>query len=404
MNPVAKINRLLLLLSIVSSCTFLSKDDSTRKILIDNSNISEKKDILDLIDTIEISSIKEFPGSYIGDPFKIFIKEDRIIIFDRIHAKKINLYDLKGNFIRNLLKVGDSIDAPLQINDCWLNFKGELEAYDFSTKHIYQFDSLYNQKRIVRGDKKYLFMSVIRAIGSKDYVGYTNFDNFNAQYEGNFFHIGFLDSNLALKSATFNYDESYRGMLTLSYRVNLFYLNDTIRLVCPNDNSIYNVNDNSTVNTYVKLEYKENSLPSTQELYGNVLKPDLPILLNTEKAIKKQTEIFSKYAFFDGIWFESPDWIYLTSRNTNYTSFITMINKKSGYLAFSTQLLYVSGRYDFNLPAFKYYEPKTNCYYSIFSGDFIYKYQRGHLSRFLVDNNVQDSPTILYVIKCKFKK
>ena len=142
MNWIKKKLSIFIIIYFLTSCSEIhdNTENHYSEILIDNTKINDLYDISDMVEKISFLPLKESPGSYIGDIDKLYVSNNKYIVFDRLNTHKVNLYDSSGLFIKTIIKIGDSPGDALQLNDCWLNFKNELEVYDWSQKKIYQFD------------------------------------------------------------------------------------------------------------------------------------------------------------------------------------------------------------------------------------------------------------------------
>lgn len=371
---------------------------SYKDILIDNTKITDVEDISNLIDSVSITQLLETPGNYIGDVFKVYLSNGKYIIFDRIKTRKIYLFDTDGRFIKTIIKPGSGPNEALQLNDCWLNYKGELEAYDFAQKKIYQFDTLFNLKNIIAGNKSYIFKSLFRLPKSSNYIGYATFDEFNPSPDDIPFHIAILDQNLDVVKTDLSFDKVFRGIEWVSLREHFNIYGDSIRFVESNDNFIYDVTD-LDVRKRFKLVYADNPLPD--DIMETIVMDNLDVFKDRESPPGAKTSLFKKYTAFTGTWLENDKYIYISSRQGYDFPFYTLINKGKFTVEFNAKNFLESKRYKLKLVPFQFYDSQTGQFISVISG--------ADLKSFLyadspLQNKVISDPSVLYIVTVKLKK
>lgn len=401
MNKIFHLLIVLNLIFLYSCRDTIIDDENITKILIDNNSVEESKDISDLIEEINIVQLKEQSGSFIGGVFKLFYKDSMYIVFDRFQSKKITLFNKDGDFIKTVLEIGEGPNEALQISDCWINYKGELEAYDYALNKLFQFDTTFTLKNIVKIPERYIMNSVYRIPKTENYIGYAGFGQRNKPKDGSPYHIAFLDEKLAIFKTTDLYDEKYQGIEWRTLQNHFFPFNDTLRFIQSLDNYIYTVNNSSLQKRY-KVEYKSHSLPDNftevtiSENYSLLKKPS-----ETREDLESKAALFKDYAFFDGLWLEGDKYLVIGSRGRDKYRFYSFIDKENSQEIFSAKYLHETKRYKLQLFPFVYFDNASNSYIGVVFGDqikdLLYK-----------DSKFQNELTFnfetIYIMTVKFKK
>jgi hypothetical protein len=369
-----------------------------KEIVIDNTKIADVEDISDVIDSVGITRLLETPGNYIGDVFKVYLSNGKYIIFDRIKTRKIYLFGSDGTFIKTIIKPGSGPNEALQLNDCWLNYKGELEAYDFAQKKIYQFDTLFNLKNIIAGNKSYIFKSLYRLPKSGNYLGYATFDEFNPSPDDIPFHLAVLDQNLDIVKTALPFDKAFRGIEWVSLREHFNVYGDSIRFVESSHNFIYDVT-NLDVRKRFKLVYADNPLPD--DIMETIVMDNLDVFKDRESPPSAKTSLFKKYTAFTGTWLENDRYIYISSRQGYDFPFYTIINKQRFTVDFNAKRFSESKRYKLKLAPFQFYDNQTGQFISVISGADL---KSSLYADSPFQNKVMSDPSVLYIVTVKLKK
>jgi hypothetical protein len=399
-----KILYLLIVLNLIYmySCRDTIIDDKNiTKILIDNNSVEESMDISDLIEEINIVQLKEQSGSFIGGVFKLFYKDSMYIVFDRVQSKKITLFNKDGDFIKTVLEVGEGPHEALQISDCWINYKGELEAYDYVLNKLFQFDTTFTLKNIVKIPERYIMNSVYRIPKTENYIGYAGFGQRNKPKDGSLYHIAFLDKKLAITKTTNLYDKKYQGIEWRELYNHFIPFNDTLRFIQSMDNYIYTVNNSSLRKRY-KVEYKSHSLPDNfaeetiRENYSLLKKRS-----ETRKDLESKAALYKDYVFFDGTWLEGDRYLVIGSRGRDKYRFYSFIDKQNSQEIFSAKSLHETKRYKLQLFPFVYFDNPSNSYIGVVFGDqikeLLYNDSNFH-------NELTFNPGSYYIMTVKLKK
>lgn len=224
-----------------NACILSQKEQQIEKIFINEKDVSDSLDVSSHIAKIEITKLQETPGSYIGEPYKLIKTNKNYIVFDKIVAKRIVVFDLKGNFVKNVIELGKGKNEALQLNDCWLNSEGNLEIYDFSLKQIFVLNDKFEVAKIIMGAKSNIYLSLMNLPHSNDFVGYKGYNSYNPSYQGECCKLAILDSSLAIKKVELNYDKIYNGIMVITSTKPFINYLDTIRFAENFNSNIYNV-------------------------------------------------------------------------------------------------------------------------------------------------------------------
>jgi hypothetical protein len=336
-----------------------------RKIVIDDGSIDSVKDISSIVKDVTIIPLKETKGNYMGSVFSLFATKDRYIAFDRMQSQKINLFDKQGNFLETVMKVGEGPDEAFQINDCWLNDKGELEVYDFGQKKIYQLDSAFKVRNIIKAKDFYIFNDMVNLPKSNNYVGFAGFNSYNQADKRKLFHIGILDTDLKLTNSAVNFDRDYQGIEFVIFKNHFVTYKDTVRFFKTYDNYIYNIQKSGARKTF-KLMYK--NAPLSDNFFEEVVKKHLNKFKDQSVSPNEKASYLPKASRFAGVWLENDKYVYMTSRNKDGMYFNTIFNKKDNVAEFNSQAFVDTKKFKMKFPAFEFYNNYNNSYMAVVNG------------------------------------
>lgn len=381
------------------SCKQTMYTEDIPNIIINNKDLADEADISDIIESVSIVPLKESPDHHIGDVTKLFVCRSRYIVWDRFVTKQILLFDRKGNFMKVIMKTGDSPNETLQINDCWINNKNELEVYDYALKKVYQFDSTFTLYNTIKSPDFYMLNNIIRLPGSNEFVGYAGYIK-NPAYKEKFYRVSYMDQNLKITRTEMHYDKIYRGIQWPSISNHFYLFKDSMRLFQQYDNYVYNVNQEG-IKKIFKLTYTRNPLPDN--LLENMPPEKVSVLRNRSASIQEQGKVMSEYqkfARFSGIWLENEKYIYFPSREKN-SYFFTFINKRTRKEAYSAKVLCETERYRIIIPFLKFYDSENKSFMATAFGDQMKVLVQSD-SKFR--NEIQMDPETFYVFNIKIKE
>lgn len=366
-------------------------------ISIDNTKITPKLDVSEQIEQIQITELQEKEGSFMGTAFKLFVHENYVIIYDRFQTHKINLFNQNGEFLKTILKTGDGPNDAFQINDVFMDSKGQIQAYDFGSKKIYKFDSAYNLKEVLKIAEQNVYKSIYQ-ISEGNYVSYSAFNEYNPKFNGQYYHLALLDNKFNVEKVALSYDKKYQGIEWLTFRNNFYLFGDTLRLIQPYDSYIYNIGNNLQIQKAYKIAYKDSPLP--KDVLNNIVADHLAVFKNRNAALVDQSRYFEKYTKFEGTWLESRNNIFLISINHDNSTFVSLINKNYKYSSNSARVLQETKRYKMLLPYFMTFNDKNNSYYTVIDGKSLNMYLN---KESVYQGRVKNQAEVLYLVKTQFK-
>lgn len=374
-----------------------SKKETYTPIDIDNSKISPFENISAFIDTISVIPLIEKPGYHFSSVFKVLTSRNKYIIYDRLNSNKILLFNNDGSFNKIICKVGDGINDPLNMTDMWLNDENELEVYDFAQMKVIKFDSLYTFQSSVKASNLYHFSSLISS--KNGYVGYSNFIDFNKPFNDKFYNIAFLNSALTIIKIDKYYNKKYQGVLWPIYSQHFSRFHDSIRFIKSYDNKVYSITDNVLSERY-KIEYKLNNIPDN---VMKIVENNLQLFKNRTISPNVKAELFKKYSYLKGPWFETDKYIFIQSVDSVGpfgSFFLSLYDKSLQKEIFSTRKIVDTIKYKMELPKFNHYDRNNNELISVIPGvEFKNLLQKNSIFR----EKIAKDPYQFYLIKMKLK-
>ena len=394
--------RLLQILAVIgllglSSCVEDVKD--CPEIFIDNSKLNTSVDISLLVDTISIIELNEPADNLMGDIIKAEAGIDRYFFYD-LHTNKINAFFKDGRFDRTVSKAGERSEDPLNITNFWVRDGNQIQVYDFAQMKIFDYDSQLRFKRSIRSTQFNHFNSIKPIPNSKGYVGYASYNMFNDPYNGKFFQLAFLDSNLKIYKSELHYPEKYEGILLLTYPEHFYKFRDTLRFFKAYDNTIYSITKTGTTPAY-RIFYKKNGLPDN--IFSIIDTHLTEFKDQRSKKINTLNNYFADYVRFSGGWIETKKYILITSfqKDPRYNNrFYSIVSRPDNKVVFSARTLYVANAYKMKLPPFTCMDSYTNEIISVIDGSALFKLLSNE-SKFV--HHIDNTPQKIYLVKVKLK-
>lgn len=138
-------NLLIILLSIIIiSCN--NSDQKINKINIETKRIESIDSINKLMFEIEVIPLETNDTCLISGIRKIYYRNDELYIFDR-KQKQIMLFDINGNFIRKIQRVGKGPGEYLDISDFAINpINNNIEFVDGYNLYVYNYQFVFIEK------------------------------------------------------------------------------------------------------------------------------------------------------------------------------------------------------------------------------------------------------------------
>jgi hypothetical protein len=309
------------------SCSSTSDQKSVdlgdaERIVIDAAIVDEEVDIADLIEEIRVFPLEEVEGGMLGNVEKVLLTEEYMVVFDRIETKRIIVFDRKGKFVKKLEIVGDGPDKLTQINDCWLNNKGNLEVYDFGAKKLLIYDHNFEVEKAIRAKDRILFHYLLNMPGSDGYVAFAG--GYSGQ-DGNPFKLAFLDNDLAVRHTALPFDSLLMGA-SITVPINpLFRIGETLRFYQNFDPRIYTVKPEGNLDIAFYLDYVHQPLPDDFE--RQLILENLELFMDPESSYEDRKAVFQGYIGFRGPWMESRDYAVFDSFDEDHDPFSSIYHK-----------------------------------------------------------------------------
>lgn len=333
------------------------------QIVVDGSDVGEA-DVSSLIEEISIVPLNEERGK-IGEAFKLLKTKDYYIVFDRFIAKRINVYDNKGEFVKSVIEIGKGPEETLQLNDCWLNDGGNLEVYDFALKKVLVFDENFDLVNVIKGRQPLIFNALMRIPNSSDFAGYIGYNSTNDTDNGKHYKLAFLDSLIGVKSTDLHYDGEINGASLVIPVSPFLKYGDSIRFSQNFDSFIYDVSKDGLSKRY-EILYTHKPFPLNYE--DEIIKKDLALLKSNETNFNKINASFKGYTGYGGNWLETADYAYFESFDVDYKPFISIYNKKDKKVVAQGRFFRDNDRYKMILPPFLTTDLQDNRFISLWDG------------------------------------
>jgi hypothetical protein len=391
---------LIFIIAFCYACGSRNSNDnlSYTELSIDNSNIEKITDISDKVGAITIVPLKETKGNFIGGVFKLYIVNNKYIVYDRLNTNRINLFDSTGAFIKTIIKIGDGPNDPISMVDCWVNDKDELEVYDFAQMKIFRFDTSFTLVKTIKSPELNHFVALKPIPNTDKYIAYANFNDFNPPFRGKLYHIAWLNNELNIENTDRYFDKKFQGIPWLVFNEHFYNYKDTLRFIKSYDNFVYNIT-NAGVRPRYKIAYKENPLPDD---VLPIVNKHLSKFKDMNVTPNEKAAYLKNYVRFNGQWLENDKYIYLTSRDAQGqfgTIFHSLVDKKNNSTLFNSQNICDTKKYKLTIPPFQYCDNKNQEFIAVTNGEKLKSmlYKDSPLQQEIIDD-----PEIFYIVKVKF--
>jgi len=366
---------------------------------IDNSNIEKIEDVSDKINTISIIPLKETTGHYMGGVFKLYVVNNKYVVYDRLNTNRINLFDSTGSFIKTIIKIGDGPNDPISMSDCWVNEKDELAVYDFAQMKVFCFDTTFTLKKVVKAPELYHFVALKTIPNTNKYVAYANFNDYNPPFRGKLYHIAWLNNELNIEKTDRYFDKTFQGIPWLVYNEHFYAYGDTLRFVESYDNFVYSITSAGIQPRY-KISYKENPLPDD---VLPIVKDHLSNYKDMNLKPNEKASYLKNYVRFNGQWLENDKYIYLISRDDKGefgTLFQSLVDKTNNSVLFNTRSICETQKYKLAIPPFQYCDNKKHEFIAVTDGE---KLKQLLYKGSPFEHEIIDDPETFYVVRVNFK-
>jgi hypothetical protein len=350
-----------------SDSRHLSKDAIV--INVDTSSINDSTDISAFIADLEIIPLKEHKDDFIGEVWKVILARDYVIVFDRYITKRIHVYKKNGELFKSIVPEGDGPNQFLQISDCWINERGNLEVYDFQLNRVIVFDHNFQPKRSFKGSN-HLFFNSVQNIGGK-YVGFGGYNDYNGSVRGKYYKVAVMDTNFKIQKTVFHFDKKLRGAL-ISTPINPFgKIEEKTIFYQDYDPNIYNVNTSGDFDLRYRLNYTPNPIPD--DFDGQVVTKHLSLFKSAQIDFENIDEIYKGYSGFWGPWFEANDFVVFNSFDVSYNRFSSIYDKKGKKIIAQGRFLF-DNKNKFTIPYFHTVDPQNNSFIAVIEGYIIFNH------------------------------
>jgi hypothetical protein len=364
---------------------------------INNSKISARENISNIIDTIKIIPLIENSKEHFASVFKVIICNNRYVVYDRLNTNKILLFNEDGTFNKVVCKVGQDDKNPLNMTDMWLNSNNELEVYDYAQMKVLRFDKNFEFAASIKSENLNHFVSFCHFKNS--FIGYANYSDYNTPFKGKMYSIAYLDTSLDIIKTNLHFDKKFQGVLWSIYNQHFTNYNDSIRFIKSYDNNVYHIDDKEIFIRY-KINYEVNNLP---ENVNDIIDKNLALFKNRIVPPNTKASIFKSFSCMRSPWIENDKYIFINSKDTmGYlgTSFISVYNKQSKNEMFSTRKLEETIKYKMQLPTFLQFDQTNDEFIAIVPST---ELEKLCFMDSPVRNVISQNPYQFYLLKIKLK-
>lgn len=371
---------------------------NTNKIRIDSSNIPDTIDISSIIDTINIIKIKEKKESIIGGIEKLFVTNDKYIIFDPHYSNKINIYNKKGEFIKTLVNLGAGPKELTKLTDAWLNEDDGIEVYDNYLNKIQVFNPKLEPTESIFLDEIKLIGSTVKIIADDaKYLTYSGYNGYN--FNNIYYKISALDENFKIKKAFFPYKSHLNKALIATPIDPFFKINDTIGFSQNYDNFIYYLDRKMNLKVRHELIYTKNPFP--KEFEESIIEPNLKYFQGEEINFEERNRLLSNYSGYSGPWLETKKYSIFISFDENRKKFLSVYDKSVNELKFTSYNFKETKNYKMIIP--------PDLYSTEYNKNSFFGFYEGHIAILLCDKSspyyqeINKDLDSFYIIEVKLK-
>lgn len=251
-----------LLVILLSNCVNNKNMLNDKDSLVIELNFNNSVDIHDtgLIDSIDILRLSN--DAILGQVDKIVKHNNYVFLLDAFITKSVFVYDLSGNFIKQLVTIGKGPKECLQPMDIFIDKKENILAVVSRTdKKLlkYNLDNL-NLMSVEKLPKPFFFLSNIE----NGYIGCMN----NLIDDNKPFNLWTMSNSLELKNSFFEIPSSWNSIASGNIQPFSRY-NDEVYYIQPYDFNIYCVNEKENKVSY-KYDLGSNTWPSDIKEYEDI--------------------------------------------------------------------------------------------------------------------------------------
>ncbi|AGA78033.1 6-bladed beta-propeller [Echinicola vietnamensis] len=358
----------------IFSCTkkqAKTEEDGLQNIVINTNEVKDTVDISNRIKNVTISRLEETEGNHLGMVGKILIGPDHYIVIDRHETNQAFLYDKKGNFIKNLIPLGNGPLEINQLNDCWINHTGTLEVYDYSLKKVVVYNEQFEPDSTFKTSPSIIF-SNISPLKNGGYLAYNEYSGYNGPFEGKNYKVGFLNGKFNLQAIALPYPEGLNEALITSPLNPFWKVKDSIRFYQNYNPYIYDVLPNQQLAKRFKLDYQPNPLPDNYE--EEIFLPNVKLISDISIPFQDKAKVYEGYAGFSGAWNESQDIIMFSSFDEKHKRFISLYDKRKKESIVSAHSLVETERFKIALLPYLAFDAGKKAFIGVLQGWILEEY------------------------------
>lgn len=381
--------------------------DAYSEIAINNSILQDTLDISNRIDYVKILKLTDPPSKPLSRIDQLYACGSYYIAIDAVNTKRVNAYLEDGSYFKTLMENGPAEGQALNLTDCYINEKNEVIIYDFAQMKLTIFDPGLSVEKVIQGKHLFHYTHIAIIPGSREFIGYANYNLNNAYLQGDKKHpssLDILDSKLDLTKKNLTYSSKFEGVSLLTAPKSFFPFKDSLRFFRTYDPYIYDISKNQIKKRY-KILYSKGNFPS--DFLDSIIAPNLKEF--KENALSSQSlQVIFKYC--NGYtcpknWLENDSMIYLSSYNfleksTSLThSLIWKQAKKQVVL--NAGIFVDKDVFRLSFPQFTSYDKQKNEFLASCTGNQL----KQHLykgSPLIKSEDIVDD--CFYLIKVKFKR
>lgn len=394
-----KLIPLLLIGLILTKCTRTESIEDVsfqNQIIVNSEQTKDSVQIDDLIQNVQIIAMNETMGNYIAYADKILMHNNKYIVFDKIMAKRVSVFDNEANFITQLGIKGFGPNEITQINDVWINADNEVEVYDFALRKIVTYAQDYSVKksRILNGSS--IYQSIASIPSSKNYVGFAGYSIPNQPYKNSNHLLAVLNYEFQPIQTYLHYTSELNGALISTPTSPFHRIGDTITFYYNFSSVIFNIlPDNSIVRRY-EIKYEPKPFPNDFE--ETIFLKNIALYSQNNIDFNKIRSLYKGFTGFRGKWLETNNYSLFDSFDPDQRSFLTLYSKTSKNIFAQSRIFYSK---DFKvLPNLIAADAESNSFIAIHSGVSLLSILKEDSAFFLtVKNNLDHN----YIIRVKLK-
>lgn len=369
------------------------------EIKIETTNIQDSTEISKIVEEVKIIKLNETEEGLIGGIEKLLLLNNNYVIFDPFYSNRIVIYDINGNFVKSLVKMGSGPKELTKLTEVWINEKEELEVYDNNLNKILTYDKHLNISKTSFLKNKKLFGSITKISSLPD--KYINFSGYNGFLNnGKYFKMAVLDSAFNIEETYFEYNKSLNKAL-IPTPISPFHKSaqNEIQITQNFDPTVYTINSNKKLEKKYILDYFPKPFPRNFE--KTLIEPNIREFKSEDINNNRTKEILGGSYGYRGPWLESIKYSYFTSFDVKGRSFFSIYDKENKKIIFQGYSFIESEKFKIQIPPHFY---TVNSQENKFVG-----FYEGYITLMLLKESspfykmVKENIDSFYIVEVKFK-